>query len=363
MAAGKLNSELVPVDAIEFCAFFDRHRTSFRECLTIAFVKEPQATAFFEDALSKSAGRSKQDVRQAWICTVQRVIECGQDKEVLRNLTRQGTGRFTCLARAMVMIGILDNVPKASRGKQPSLVAGNCIQLGRCNGQYRFREDTSKFDRFYDGLEPMDRQWQQILKHLDESGFDMQKFCQAFRSLLSNAAASCSAFGLKTEGYCFDFAYRKFIIAEARRRIGQVNWETSILEIQHLSADSGKYLAEIENTAVSVALSHAVFGRADWAILLSCFACLWSEVVEKFVDTGAWTLSDLLEVLRSGKLTSHVASYKSAHGYAPHPYVLFEIYVLSDPPRVYKRSATGQFVENRPRKKQKSLSQKSARSN
>ena len=129
MAAGKLNSELVPVDAIEFCAFFDRHRTSFRECLTIAFVKEPQAIAFFEDALSKSAGRSKQDVRQAWICTVQRVIECGQDKEVLRNLTRQGTGRFTCLARAMVMIGILDNVPKASRGKQPSLVAGNCIQL------------------------------------------------------------------------------------------------------------------------------------------------------------------------------------------------------------------------------------------
>ena len=187
-------------------------------------------------------------------------------------------------------------------------------------------------------------------------------------------------FGLKTEGYCFDFAYRKFIIAEARRRIGQVNRETSILEIQNLSADSGKYLAEIEKTAVSVDLSHAVFGRADWAILLSCFACLWSGVVEEFVDTGAWTLSDLLEVLRSGKLTSHVASYKSAHGYAPHPYVLFENYTLRepDPPAPsqppmrpipsrqrsdYKRTARGMFAKSRPLKKQKSQSQKSARSN
>ena len=132
-------------------------------------------------------------------------------------------------------------------------------------------------------------------------------------------------------------------------------------EIQQLSADSNKYLAEIENTVVSVALSQAVFGRADWAIMLSCFACLWAEVVEKFVDTGAWKLEDLLEVLRSGQLTSPVAVYTQAHGFAPHPWVFFDIYHRSGehckrPPA--KRAATGRFAKH-PCKK----SRKDARSN
>ena len=361
LAAGKLNCQLVPVDANAFCEYFDRHRTSFRECLTIAFVKEAQVITFFEDALGKRADHSKEDLRQAWISAVERIIKYGQDREALRNLTRQGVGRFSCLARTMVMIGILENVPKPSPGI-PSRVAGNCFTLGLDNVKYRFCEDKSKFDSFYDGLAPVDAQWQQTLKHFDEGGqFDLQKFCKAVRSVLSSAAASCSALGLKKEGYCFDFAYRKFIIAEVHRRKGQVNWETSMLEIQQLSADSGKYLAEIETTVVSVAFSHAVFGRADWAIMLSCFACLWGEVVEKFVDTGAWKLNDLLEVLRSDKLTSFVAVYTQAQGFAPHPCVLFEIYNRSGehckrPPS--KRAATGRLVKHPPKK-----SRKGARSN
>ena len=133
-------------------------------------------------------------------------------------------------------------------------------------------------------------------------------------------------------------------------------------EIQLGGADSNnKYLSEIRNTVVSVALSQAVFGRADWAIMLSCFACLWAEVVEKFVDTGAWKLEDLLEVLRSGKLPSHVRMYTQAHGCAPHPWVFFDIYHRSGehckrPPA--KRDATGRFAKH-PCKK----SRKGARSN
>ena len=363
LAAGKLNCQLVPDDAEGFCDYFDRHRTCFRECLTVAFVKERQAITFFEDALGKRADHSKEDLRQAWISAVERIIKNGQDRDALRNLTRQGVGRFSCLARAMAMIGILENVPKPSPGK-PSLLAGNWFTLGLDNRQYRFCEDQSEFDSFYDGLAPVDVQWQQTLKHFDDEGeqFDLQKYCQAVRSLLSSAAASCSAFGLKNKGYCFDFAYRKFIIAEVRRNKSQVNWETSMTEIQPLYADcSNKYLAEIEDTVVSVALSQAVFGRADWAIMLSCFACLWAEVVEKFVDTGAWKLEDLLEVLRSGKLASPVAAYTQAHGCAPHPWVLFDIYHRSGehckrPPA--KRAATGRFAKH-PCKK----SRKGARSN
>ena len=97
-------------------------------------------------------------------------------------------------------------------------------------------------------------------------------------------------------------------------------------EIQRISADCGDLLGEVETHVVSVALSYAVFGRTDWAIMLSCFACLWCEVVSKRVDTDQWDMHKLLELLRSGTLSSLVAEYKQEHGYAPHPFMLMEIY-------------------------------------
>ena len=111
-------------------------------------------------------------------------------------------------------------------------------------------------------------------------------------------------------------------------------------EIQTISADSGDHLQEVENNVVSVALSYAVFGRVDWAIMLSCFVCLWMEVLDRFVDGGAWKLNDLLDVLRSGTLASIVAAYTTEHGFAPHPYVLFEIFLRPDKgPPSKKRAA------------------------
>ena len=120
LVAGTLNCQFVPVDAIALCDFFGRHRTSFREWLTIAFVKEPQATTMFEEEWSKlGACLSKADLRAAWTRVIKRVIECGQDREALRNLTRQGTGRFTCLARVMTKIGVIECVKKG-RSSGPS---------------------------------------------------------------------------------------------------------------------------------------------------------------------------------------------------------------------------------------------------
>ena len=331
IAAGVLNCELVPVDALTFCDFYDRHRTSFRDWLTIAFVKEPQATKMFEQESSKvEDDLSKQEALfRAWMRVIDRVVDAGQDKEALRNLTRQGTGRFTCLARVMTKIGILECV-KARSG--PSTDAGNpAFTLGLDRRRYRFCTDDSKFNDFYDALEPANAQWQKLLQETDGKPFELSSFCKAARSTLQVAGDAHPAFGLKAEGYCFDFAYRKAIIAESARRKNEINWETSMGEIQRISADSGDLLGEVETHVVSVALSHAVFGRTDWPIMLSCFTWCWSEVKSKSVDKEQWSKDKLLELLRSGRLSSIVAEYKQAHGYAPHPFVMMEIYDKKHP--------------------------------
>ena len=278
---------------------------------------------------------------------IELAVDEGQDREALRNLTRQGTGRFSCLARVMTVIGIIEPV-KARSG--PSTAAGHIFTLGLNSNSYRFCTDDSKFHDFYDALEPANAQWQKFLQETEGKPLELYSVCRSVRSTLEVAGDAHPAFGMKAQGYLFDFAYRKVIIAESARRKNEVNWETSMGEIQRISADSGDLLGEVETHIVSVALSHAVFARADWAIMLSCFACLWSEVVTKLVDKKVWKLTDLLSLLRSGRLSSIVAEYKQAHGCAPHPFALMEIYEKNHPsvlefhptPRMKKRGVDSQ---------------------
>ena len=223
----------------------------------------------------------------------------------------------------------------------PTLGDRFTLRLDDRNLKYRFCTEHSTFDDFYDALETANALWQKFLQKIDGEPFDLSSFCNGVRSEIQIAGDAHPAFGLKSEGYCFDFAYRKVVIAEASRRKDEVNWETSMSELQKISTVSSDLLEE-DMHEVSVALSHAVFGRTDWAIMLSYFACLWSEVVTKRVITKQWSLEDILELLRSGELSSIVADYKRAQGFAPHPFKLMEFYDMLNPGVLDVQARSGQ---------------------
>ena len=96
----------------------------------------------------------------------------------------------------------------------PSTAAGYTFTLGLEGNSYRFCTDDSKFNAFYDALEPANAQWQKLLQETDGKPFELSSFCAAVRSTLQVAGDAHPAFGLKAEGYCMDFAFRKIIIAE-----------------------------------------------------------------------------------------------------------------------------------------------------
>ena len=100
-----------------------------------------------------------------------------------------------------------------------------------------------------------------------------------------------------------------------------VDWDAvSIIEIRSVTADSGEHLSLFEPDVVAAAASASVFGRTDWAVMLSCMACLWHEVKEKFVDTGKITLDVLLQKLRSSDTADFLINWKKKHGFSPHPH-------------------------------------------
>ena len=144
---------------------------------------------------------------------IKRVVDCGQNKEALRNLTWQETARFTGLARVMTQIGIIECARPI-----PSTDAGDVFTLnsGLQYRKYRFctGPSESKFDHFFEALQESNAQWRQLLRMRDELQLDLFQFGQRLQSVLQFAANAHSAFGIKSNGHCYDFAYRKFIIAE-----------------------------------------------------------------------------------------------------------------------------------------------------
>ena len=56
--------------------------------------------------------------------------------------------------------------------------------------------------------------------------------------------------------------------------------------------------------------------------MLSCFACLWQEGVDQFIDTSVVDLDSLTEYLGSPAAAESVAAYTQKWGSPPHPHTL-----------------------------------------
>jgi len=124
-AAGSLNTQLVPCDVDSFNSFYHEYPYFFRECVTVALVKELKPVEAFSEALqglgTKTGTVRREYVRLSWRKVVLQVVHDGQDLAVYRQLSRQGAGRFSCLARAMTIIGIIEPVdllPCIDAGKE-----------------------------------------------------------------------------------------------------------------------------------------------------------------------------------------------------------------------------------------------------
>ena len=79
----------------------------------------------------------------------------------------------------------------------------------------------------------------------------------------------------------------------------------------------------------AAALSHFFFGRSDWPLLLSCFACLWEKVPD--------AEGDLLKQVGSDAMESFARSWPLRDGIVPHPSVMVKAYRAKQSPKVARR--------------------------
>ena len=177
-AAGSLNNQLVPADVPPFIHFYKLYPHRFREAVVVAFVKEPGPIEIFIRHLRgvESAEQPLEHVRQAWRATVGEVVRLGQDLNAVQQLSRQGTCRFSCLARSMSIIGIIE--------ASSSNVAGeNCFPLGVPQTYYQYCDNPQIFTKFYNDFETANEKWQTL--PVEELDFNM--LCSHVKKTMSVA--------------------------------------------------------------------------------------------------------------------------------------------------------------------------------
>ena len=153
--------------------------------------------------------------------------------------------------------------------------------------------------------------------------------------MLEQVAELTRVFQLQAEGYCFHCLFRKLLIGEARFRkrstsFAAVDWHAlTVGDLKYMSVDQNDHLDAFESHTSPGALSHFFFGRVDWPLLLSCFACLWHE---------SRSVGDEAKLAGSEALRIFAKNWRVEHGIAPHPTVLMADYRGS---LVKKRAARG----------------------
>ena len=263
------------------------------------------------------------EFRECWLKVIRNIGDGeGQRFVELRQLTRNGAGRVSGLGPTLASVGIL----------QPSPAAGNAgadVRLGITRRGYNIVTDDVSFHKFWKVFEH--ESWATAC---DEQSF--ATFCQSVRTMLEQVAKQTRAFQLAAEGYCFHFLFRKLLIGEARFRkrstsFAAVDWHAlTVGDLKFMSADQNDHLDAFESHTSAGDLSYFFFGRTDWPLLLSCFACLWHESCEFEGDQSVLVGSETLH--------SFATSWWQRNGIAPHPSVLLADYRASLVPKAARSS-------------------------
>ena len=316
-AAKELNQSIVPCDVLSFNGFFERYRDDLAYLVVAAFVKEPGALQQFECLLRRGTDSDEASAfREGWVNVINSIAGGAEQRTVeLRQLTKSGTGRVSGLGPTLASVGILEPSPAAGPGKK---IRKPDVYLGLTKRGYYIRHDEGMFNQFWEDFNADPGDYGSWADALEVPKFGV--FLYRARRLLQFIAKKNCGLGLKKEGYCFHFLYRKLLIAEAQFRnkhasFAAVDWSTITLnDLTYMSADANEHLLVFDCDVNASALSYFFFGRTDWALFLSCFACLWGEVHESDTDVD--------DVVKSEALLEYAAAWRKKNGIAPHPSVL-----------------------------------------
>ena len=100
-----------------------------------------------------------------------------------------------------------------------------------------------------------------------------------------------------------------------------VDWSLVVVtELADMMPDKNDYLRHFPEGMRAADLSSMIFGRCDWALLVSLYACLWGDVKAKFPAK----LDHIERAALNGGLAQSLSGLRTVLGMTPAPSVIVE---------------------------------------
>ena len=216
----------------------------------------------------------------------------------MQQLNQQGVARFLGSVTTCVNFGIIEKRDSGAMGdgKVPSRNAGDSkvFRLGLMQNEYVRSKERGRITAFLNSCRKHGNVWKNILQQSSINNV-LQRV-----HLLLDAIADESEGAVKAgsrEGYVRLHLVRKLFLTWLAYQPQPQRWgHVDIKVIQELSPDQKKYLDQFPEKWSVHDVSCLVFGRSDWGIFVSLFACLWHDVITRYVkdDADFEGLSNLL---------------------------------------------------------------------
>ena len=324
----ELSQELLPVDVTDFLMHAQSVKEDLASVITLAMFKEPSATAAFMRGCQprmSDPSKSPEEVAGELISVLRQVEQSNSELEVLG---AQGVARCTGLASTCrAYFRIIARAPqsnpkketrqkisskqsakthnfkktdqKAGRARKPPKIATGKSQkrkkehrktgiitaasqeriiLGKCRIEYLPTDEINSIARFLLACRAQQSAWQSVWK-MREVTEVIATVCRVTQSMHEEA----NIFPSKV-GYVRKFIDRKlFLLVLAAGSINPGGWHsTAAASLKSMLPDQHDFTSAIPDRWTAAEMSNFLFGRDDWAVFASMWACLWHDVQEKY---------------------------------------------------------------------------------
>ena len=264
----------------------------------------------------------------------------GQSKHECAQLNRQGGGRFMRFARSMSLLGIIKKVPSASAGS---------FTLGLGPNQYVFTRKFNEFKSFYEACAESQEHWAQLVDDMDLTMIDFHKRGLELLISIGRRSRVC---GLMSSNYVSTSILRKIVLAECAAGRWRQEWsKMTVADLRILSVDEGEHLNSVRQDIRVSELSFHLFGRTDWGLMVSCFACFWHDLLQliennknKWGDTEQYE-----EMVSSEEFAEYVRKRNTYIGTTSAPINYVHGFIkrggTPEPQRGLKRRSTDQLLD------------------
>jgi hypothetical protein len=185
------------------------------------------------------------------------------------------------------------------------------VVLGLTNLNYVVTNDMEMFQQLHAACEAEAQHWKEALES------DVLGMTSMLRAIFKRIGVKGS-FNFQNDGYQVDHIIRKIVLATVTGRELCIDWSlVTRQQLRSMVADENEYLTTFPLQATAADISLEVFHRADWGMLVSCYACLWHEVVMKPIRP----IHEIMTAVASDQFARFLTTFVQSSRGVPTPFV------------------------------------------